>query len=50
MVKCPECGEIVELIDGMETGEIIECGNCGVELEITSLTPVKLEIFEEEEK
>jgi lysine biosynthesis protein LysW len=34
----------------METRELIECGNCGLELEIISLDPEELKIFEEEEK
>ena len=50
MAKCPECGEAVELSGDMETGELIECGNCGLELEIISLDPEELKIFEEEEK
>lgn len=50
MPKCPECGELIDIIDDMEAGEIIECDNCGLELEIVSLDPVELKIFEEEEK
>ena len=51
MARCPECSEIIELSGNMETGELIECGNCGLELEIISLDPViVLRIFEEEEK
>jgi alpha-aminoadipate carrier protein LysW len=50
MAVCPECGEAVSLLDDMEAGEIIECDNCGLELEIISLNPIRLEIFEEEEK
>ena len=49
-MKCPECGETVELSDDMVVGEIIECVNCGVELEIASIDPVVFNIFEEEEK
>ena len=50
MSVCPECGASVEILSDMEIGEIIECENCGLELEILSLHPVKLNIFEEEEK
>ncbi len=50
MAKCPECGEFVKLLGDMEIGEIIECDTCGVELEIISLDPEKIKIFEEEEK
>jgi len=50
MAVCPECGATIELYEDMEAGELIECVNCGLEIEIISLDPLKLEIFEEEEK
>jgi alpha-aminoadipate carrier protein LysW len=50
MTKCPECGEEVRVLEDMVAGELIECNNCGLELEIISLDPLTLEIFEEEEK
>ena len=49
MGTCPECAAIIE-DDGFEVGEIIECPECGVELEVMSLSPLELELFEEEEK
>ena len=48
--ECPECGAKVALPDDVMDGEIIECEDCGVELEVTSLTPVKLELAPEEEE
>lgn len=50
MARCIECNADIELPEDMECGEIIECGNCGVELEIISVKPLKIRIFEEEEK
>lgn len=42
MGKCPECGGEVEIYGDMEKGDIIDCDECGIELEITSLKPIKL--------
>ncbi|MBI5207384.1 MAG: lysine biosynthesis protein LysW [Candidatus Firestonebacteria bacterium] len=50
MPYCIECNASLDIPDDVEIGEIIECDNCGVELEVISTKPVKLKIFEEEEK
>jgi alpha-aminoadipate carrier protein LysW len=47
---CPECGETLEIPDDVEEGEIIDCDNCGVELDVESVEPLRLTVFEEEEK
>ena len=46
---CPECGGIV-LLEEPERGEIIECLECGVELEVTSVEPLELAPAPEEEE
>ena len=43
MANCPECDGIIELSDDLEAGEIVVCPDCGMELEVMSLDPVKLE-------
>ena len=50
MFKCPECGQELSIPENGEEGEIFECDNCGVEIEIVSLHPFEVSIFEEEEK
>ncbi len=50
MLQCPECGHEFSVPEKGEEGEIFECGNCGVEIEIVSLRPLEVKIFEEEEK
>jgi len=40
---CPECDAELELADVME-GEIVVCPDCGVDLEIITLDPLKLEL------
>lgn len=46
---CPECeGTVLLKADTME-GEIVVCGDCGVDLEVRSLTPsVVLELAPQE--
>jgi alpha-aminoadipate carrier protein LysW len=50
MAECPECGaEIVE--DVMyEVGEILNCEDCGVELEVLREDPLELALAPEEEE
>lgn len=49
MGSCPECGALIE-DEGFDLGEIVECLECGVELEVTSVAPLEFIVFEEEEK
>jgi alpha-aminoadipate carrier protein LysW len=32
-VQCPECAAVVQLADDVLEGEIIQCAECGIELE-----------------
>ena len=48
-VHCPECDAEMTLKDVME-GEIVVCPDCGVDLEVTSLKPVTLELAPMEEE
>lgn len=49
MVECVECGYEIELRD-VEVGEIINCPDCDVELEVVGVNPIKLEFAPEEEE
>lgn len=43
-VPCPECGsKIAPAVDAF-LGEILQCPDCGVELEVTGLEPLTLEL------
>ena len=46
----PACGATVQLDAEVVLGEIVWCDACGAELEVISLDPPTLELFEEEEK
>lgn len=45
---CPDCKVILSIPSKSEVGQIVECANCGAEIEILSLDPLRYEILEEE--
>ena len=49
MAHCPECDAEIEGDPfEFEEGEIIECGECGVELEVINTSPLELEPIEKQ--
>jgi alpha-aminoadipate carrier protein LysW len=49
-VTCIECGGPVELTADVMLGEIIECPDCGVELEVVQLNPLQIDLAPEVEE
>ncbi len=47
---CPECGAEVAIEADVTANEIVPCGDCGAELEVTSLNPLTLELAPEVEE
>jgi alpha-aminoadipate carrier protein LysW len=47
--ECPECTGDVSLPADVMESEIIQCADCGVELEVISLDPLELAPVEEED-
>lgn len=47
-IKCPDCEEMIILADDGIVGEIVECQNCGSELEIICLNPPQVTLVVEE--
>lgn len=43
MTECPICGAEVILEKGTVKGELIECSDCGVELEVISVNPFRVD-------
>tara|TARA_A100001037_G_scaffold214145_1_gene191943 strand:+ start:9765 stop:9935 length:171 start_codon:yes stop_codon:yes gene_type:complete len=39
---CVECGSELTISDDVESGEILDCDDCGIELEVISVDPVEL--------
>jgi alpha-aminoadipate carrier protein LysW len=48
--NCPECDAEITLNDDVMEGEIVVCPDCGVDLEVTSLKPVTLDVAPMEEE
>lgn len=42
-VECPVCSAEITFENGTVEGEIIECPDCGTELEVKSVNPFKVE-------
>ncbi|MBU1097949.1 MAG: lysine biosynthesis protein LysW [Ignavibacteriae bacterium HGW-Ignavibacteriae-2] len=47
---CPVCDALLELDDKVVSGELIECQDCGAELEVIKTNPVKLREAPQEEE
>lgn len=47
---CPECSADVDVPSDITVDEIIECPECAVELQVTSVAPMTLSVYEEAEK
>jgi alpha-aminoadipate/glutamate carrier protein LysW len=50
MALCTECEAEVALVTGTEVGEILQCPDCGLDLEVVSLEPPVLAPAPEEEE
>lgn len=46
-VQCPECDASIELPANVVAGEVVGCGDCGVELEIVSSAPLRVQLAPE---
>ncbi len=50
IAECPICGADVELGEDTVQAELIECSECGSELEVTGIEPYSLEEAPQEEE
>jgi alpha-aminoadipate carrier protein LysW len=48
-IVCPNCHEDLSDTNDLELFDVIECDNCGVELEVVSEDPVALELLKVED-
>jgi alpha-aminoadipate carrier protein LysW len=44
--KCPDCDAEIEIPSDTETGEIISCSGCGLELEVKTVKDGRVELQE----
>jgi alpha-aminoadipate carrier protein LysW len=47
-VTCIECGAELNILADVMMGEILPCPDCGVELEVTNLSPLTVELAPQE--
>ena len=50
MTECPVCGAGIQIPDDTVQGELIECSECGIELEVTGVDPFELSEAPQEEE
>ncbi|MGH7870324.1 MAG: lysine biosynthesis protein LysW [Candidatus Dormibacteraceae bacterium] len=51
MAQCPECEAAIDLEeDEVEEGQIVDCPECGVELEVVSIDPLELNAITDDEE
>ncbi|MDX1700115.1 MAG: lysine biosynthesis protein LysW [Melioribacteraceae bacterium] len=50
MTECPVCGAEIKKENDTVIGELMECMDCGTELEVISLDPFKVDEAPQEEE
>jgi alpha-aminoadipate carrier protein LysW len=50
MPECPVCGAEIKLPEDTVMGELLECSDCGTELEVVGINPFKLNEAPQEEE
>ena len=49
-VNCIECAGPISVLDDVLVSELFECPDCGVELEVIQVSPLRLELAPEIEE
>ncbi len=50
MAVCPECEAEIEIDEfDVDKGEVISCPECGIDLAVTGLSPLELDLAPDEE-
>jgi alpha-aminoadipate/glutamate carrier protein LysW len=47
---CPECEAEVQVDEDTDKGDVVECDDCGTQLEVVGLDPIELDVAVEEEQ
>jgi alpha-aminoadipate/glutamate carrier protein LysW len=51
MPACPECDVAIDIEeDEIEEGQLVDCPECGAELEVVSTNPVQLDLVKDDEE
>jgi len=40
---CPVCEAVIKIAEGTVVGELIDCAECGAELEVTKIDPIEIQ-------
>ena len=46
---CPECDADVQVDEDADKGDVVDCSDCGCQLEVVGLDPIELDVAEQEE-
>jgi alpha-aminoadipate carrier protein LysW len=50
MPTCPECDAAIDIDEEeVEEGQLVDCPECGAELEVVSTNPVQVELVKDDE-
>ncbi len=51
MAHCPECETVIDVENGdFEEGQMLDCPECGAELEVVNTNPLQLDVILDEEE
>jgi len=50
MAFCPECRTAIDIEDEVEEGQMMDCPECGAELQVVNTNPVELESISSEDE
>ena len=51
MPTCPECDAAIDIEEEeVEEGQIVDCPECGAELEVVSTNPVQVELVKDDDE
>lgn len=51
MASCPACEAVIDMEDDeFEEGQMVDCPECGAELEVVNTNPLELDVLESEEE
>lgn len=47
-INCPDCETEINVPENIHVGQILDCDNCGAEIEVKSTKPFDYELIEDE--
>lgn len=50
LAACPECQTEVHVDEDVDKGEIVNCEECDIKLEVVGLDPIELDLAPEDEE